>query len=111
MIADSLNKYRIILASRSPRRQHLLRELGLNFDIVIKDYKEIYPKDIDGDEIARFVAHEKAILFRNEISDNEIVITADTIVWCNGKVLGKPQNSEDAIRILKEISDKSSECT
>ena len=104
MIADSLNKYRIILASRSPRRQHLLRELGLNFDIVIKDYKETYPEDIDGDEIARFIAHEKAILFRNEISDNEIVITADTIVWCKGRVLGKPLNSEDAIRMLKEIS-------
>ena len=104
MIADSLIKNRIILASRSPRRQHLLRELGLNFDIVIKDYNEIYPEDIDGEEIARFIAHEKAILFRNEISDNEIVIAADTIVWCKGRVLGKPLNSEDAIRMLKEIS-------
>jgi septum formation protein len=104
MIADSLNKYRIILASRSPRRQQLLRELGLNFEIVIKDYKETYPEGLGGEEIAQYVARKKAILFRNEISDNEIVITADTIVWCKARVLGKPLNSEDAIRMLKEIS-------
>jgi septum formation protein len=104
MIIDNLNKCRIILASRSPRRQQLLRELGLKFDVVIKEYTETYPEGLDGEEIARYVAHEKAISFKNEISDNEIVITADTIVWCNNKVLGKPLNSEDAIRILKEIS-------
>ncbi len=104
MIADSLNKYRIILASRSPRRQQLLRELGLNFEIVIRDYKETYPDGLGGEEIAQYVARKKAILFRNEISDNEIVITADTVVWCKARVLGKPLNSEDAIRMLKEIS-------
>jgi septum formation protein len=109
MIADSLKKYRIILASRSPRRQQLLRELGLNFEIVIKDYKEIYPEGLCGEEIAWYLAHGKAILFKNEISDNEIVITADTIVWCKGKVLGKPQDSEDAVRMLREISGNTHE--
>ena len=109
MIADSLNKYRVILGSRSPRRQQLLRELGLNFEIVIKDYKEIYPEDLGGEEIARYLAHGKATLFKNEISDNEIVITADTIVWCKDKVLGKPLNSEDAIRMLREISGNTHE--
>jgi septum formation protein len=109
MIIDNLNNYRIILASRSPRRQQLLRELGLKFDVVIKDYTEIYPEGLVGEEIARFVAHGKAISFKNEISDKEIVITADTIVWCNNKVLGKPLNSVDAIRILKEISGNTHE--
>jgi septum formation protein len=109
MIIDNLNNYRIILASRSPRRQQLLRELGLKFDVVIKDYTETYPEGIGGEEIARYVSHGKAVSFKDEISDNEIVITADTIVWCNNKVLGKPLNSEDAIQILKEISDNTHE--
>ena len=89
MIIDNLNNFKIILASRSPRRQQLLRELGLKFDVVIKEYIETYPEGLNGEEIARYVAHEKAVSFRNEISDNEIVIAADTIVWCNNKVLGK----------------------
>ena len=71
--------------------------------------KRFIPKGLDGAEIARFVAHEKAACFKKEISDNEIVIAADTIVWCNGKVLGKPVNREDATRILKEISGNTHE--
>jgi septum formation protein len=109
MIIDNLNNYRIILASRSPRRQQLLRDLGLRFDVVIKEYTETYPEGLGGEEIARYVAHEKAISFKNGISDNEIVITADTIVWCNNKVLGKPLDSVGAIRILKEISGNTHE--
>jgi septum formation protein len=104
MIADELNDFKIILASRSPRRQQLLRETGLKFDVVIKEYEEIYPEGLDGEAIAKYIAHEKAASFKNEISDNEIVIAADTIVWCNGKVLGKPLDYKDAVRILKEIS-------
>jgi septum formation protein len=109
MITDDLNNYRIILASRSPRRQQLLRELGLKFDVVVRDHPETYPEDLVGEEIARYVAHGKAVSFKNEISENEIVITADTIVWCNNQVLGKPENYEDAIRILKEISGNTHE--
>lgn len=109
MLIDKLNKYRIILASRSPRRQQLLKDLGLNFDIVIREYTEIFPEGLAGDEIARYIAREKAFSFKNEISDNEIVITADTIVWCNNSVLGKPDNYEDACRILREISGNTHE--
>ena len=109
MITDSLNKFRIILASRSPRRQQLLKELGLNFEIVIKEFPETFPENLKGNEIALYVARQKAELFRNEITDNEIVITADTIVWCNNMVLGKPSNEDDAKRILKEISDNTHE--
>lgn len=109
MIIDKLNNYRIILASRSARRQQLLRDLGLEFDVIIKDYNETFPENLGGEEIARYVAHEKAGSFKPGISENEIVITADTIVWCNNKVLGKPLNSEDAIRILKEISGNTHE--
>jgi len=109
MIADKLNDFKIILASRSPRRQQLLREMGLKFDVVIKEYEEIYPEGLDGEAIAKYVAHEKATSFKNEITDNEIVIAADTIVWCNGKVLGKPLDYKDAVRILKEISGNTHE--
>jgi len=109
MIIDNLNKYRIILASRSPRRQQLLRELGLKFDVALKEYSETFPEGLNGEEIARYVALEKALSFKNEISEYEIVITADTIVWCNNMVLGKPYNYEDAIRILKEISGNTHE--
>jgi septum formation protein len=109
MIIDKLNDFNIILASRSPRRQQLLRELGLKFDVVIKEYEEIYPEDLTGEEIARYIAHEKAASFKDGLSDNEIVIAADTIVWCNNKVLGKPLDREDAKRILKEISGNTHE--
>ena len=109
MIIDNLNKYRIILASRSPRRQQLLKELGLKFDIVIREYSESYPEGLDGEAIARYIAYRKAITFTGELSDNEIVITADTIVWCNGRVLGKPLNYEEAVSILKEISGNTHE--
>jgi septum formation protein len=109
MIIRNLSKYRIILASRSPRRQQLLRELGIRFDVVLKDYPETYPKNLKGEEIALYVAREKAKLFEKEISDNEIVITADTIVWCNNKVLGKPSDDVDARRMIMEISGNTHE--
>ncbi len=109
MRIDNLNNFKIILASRSPRRQQLLRELGLKFDVVIKEYQETYPEGLSGEEIATYVAHEKANSFKNQISYNEIVIAADTIVWCNNKVLGKPLDFEDAKRILIEISGNTHE--
>jgi septum formation protein len=107
MIFDDLNKYRIILASRSPRRQQLLRDLGLRFDVVLREYDESYPENLKGEEIALYLAREKARLFRNEISDNEIVITADTIVWCKNQVLGKPVDTSDAGRMIRELSGNS----
>jgi septum formation protein len=109
MFVENLNRYKIILASRSPRRQQLISDLGLRFDVVIKDYKETYPEGLGGEDIARYIAHYKAKSFRNELSDNEIVIAADTIVWCDNKVLGKPLNYDDAVRILKKISGNTHE--
>ncbi|MCU0473857.1 MAG: Maf-like protein [Bacteroidales bacterium] len=106
---EGLNRYRIILASRSPRRQQLLLELGLPFDVVIRDYNETCPENLTGEAIPLFLAREKAMSFRNEISDNEIVITADTIVWCNNKVLGKPVDPDDARRMITELSGNTHE--
>lgn len=109
MIVDSFSNCRIILASQSPRRQQLLSELGLKFDIVVREYNETYPKNLNGEQIARYISLEKARTFRDELSENEIVITADTIVWCNNHVLGKPSDYDDAVRILKEISGNTHE--
>ena len=109
MLIDSLANFRIILASSSPRRQQLLHDLGIEFDVVVKDYDEIFPENLEGEAIARFVAHEKALSFKDEILDNEIVIAADTIVWCDNKVLGKPLDFDDAIQILRKISGNTHE--
>jgi septum formation protein len=109
MIIDKLNEFSIILASQSPRRQQLLRELGLKFEIVIKEYEESYPDGLNGEEIAKHVAFEKGASFIGKITENEIVIAADTIVWCNNKVLGKPVDYKDAVAILREISGNTHE--
>jgi len=104
MIIEGLKRYRVILASRSPRRQQILRELGLTFDVVIRDFNETCPENLTGESIPLFIAREKAMSFKNEIADNEIVITADTIVWCNNKILGKPVDKDDARRMIMELS-------
>jgi len=104
MVIEDINEYRLILASRSPRRQQLLRELGLTFEVVVRDWPEKYPGHLRGKEIALYLALAKAETFQSEIKDNEIVITADTIVWCDNKVLDKPVDKKDAVRIIREIS-------
>jgi septum formation protein len=109
MMTDVLLKYRIILASKSPRRQQLLRDLGIQFDIIIRDFDETWPDELRGQDIALYVADKKARSFKDEISDNEIFITADTIVWCNGKVLGKPAGREEALGMIRELSGNSHE--
>lgn len=106
---EEINRYRIILASRSPRRQQLLYELGLKFEVVTRSWTEKYPRHLKGAEIALYVAGGKAKAFQSEVKDNEIVITADTIVWCNNKVLDKPVGKADARKILREISGNTHE--
>jgi len=103
-IPSFTDKYRIILASRSPRRQQLMQELGIVFEVLVKEYDESYPEHLSGEDIASYIASAKARCFRESIGINEIVITADTIVWCNNKLLGKPLDEADAFAILSEIS-------
>ena len=109
MFTDSLNQKRIILASRSPRRQQLLRQMGLKFDVVIREFDESFPADLPGPEIAEHISAIKAETFGKELSENEIVITADTVVWCNNQVLGKPVDTDEAVRMLREISGNTHE--
>ncbi len=109
MLTGDLRKYKVILASRSVRRQQLLRELGIDFEIIVREYDESFPEGLSAGDIAGYVAGNKAKAFLRDIKDNEIIITADTIVWCDGKVLGKPVDSDDAIRMLREISGRTHE--
>ncbi len=109
MIIDDLNKFRIILASRSPRRQQLLKELGLKFIVHVKEYDETYPENLEGESIALLLAAKKAEMFRNHLKPDEIVITADTIVWCNNMTLGKPSGKKEAFEMIKILSGNTHE--
>lgn len=109
MITDEINKYRIILASRSPRRRQLLSELGLRFEVVTRNWEEEYPSHLKGEEIALYIAENKAESFRKDIKQNELIITADTIVWSNDRVLDKPVSEKDALEILHAISGNTHE--
>ena len=97
--------YKIILASKSPRRHFLLKELGIDFEIITKDIEETYPTHLKKEEIVEYLCELKANAFTNEIEDDHtLIITADTIVWLKEKAINKPQNYEDAISMLKQIS-------
>ena len=109
MLKDKLRGYKIILASGSPRRQQFLKDLDLDFEIRLKNIEEIYPDHLQGVEITNYLAQLKASAFEREIVANEILITSDTIVWLDGKALGKPKNYDDAFAILKSLSNKTHE--
>lgn len=97
--------YNIILASNSPRRRELLAGLGLKFTVKVKpDVSEGYPEGLSPMEIVKFIANEKADANTQDIADNNVVITADTIVVANGNILGKPKDNADAKRMLRLIS-------
>ena len=94
---------KIILASKSPRRQELLRLMDLDFRIVLKDVDESYPDGLSPEEIAVYIAKKKAEAF-DEIVTDEVVLTADTIVSIGDKILGKPDNEEHAVEMLNLLS-------
>ncbi len=105
MLIDKLNNYNIILGSASPRRKKLLNDLGINFSIKTTQEEEHYPVCLDGPEIAEFLAKQKAEFILKEISGNYLLITADTIVMQDDRIVQKPQNKDDAKRILQRLSD------
>ena len=106
MLQNKFNQKNIILASASPRRHELFKELGVKFSIKVKEVEETYNPDLKEDEITNYLCKLKADAFTNEILENDIIITADTIVWHNNKALEKPKNAEDAIKMLQELSGK-----
>ena len=106
-MVKNLEKYKIILCSNSPRRRELLNSLGLNFEVrVIDGIDESYNNNNSCEEIAEEISVKKADAYLKTIGDNELIITADTIVYNNGEVLGKPHTREEAIDMLSAISGK-----
>lgn len=104
-LLNNLSKYQIVLASQSPRRQNLLKELELDFTIDIKEVEETYPEHLQKEEIPVYLAKLKGAAFSDSIKKDQLVITADTIVWVNNGVLGKPNDRNDAESMLKTLSD------
>jgi septum formation protein len=97
---------KIILASKSPRRQTLLKELNVEFEIRLKEVDEIYPEHLRGVEVPVFLSKLKGEAFKNDLKDDEVIVTSDTIVCLNDAILGKPLDRNDAIAILKALSGK-----
>jgi septum formation protein len=106
MFLENLQKYEIILASQSPRRQQLLKDLGLDFKVQSMDVDESFPNNLQMEEIPVFLAELKASAFSPQLKNNQLVITADTIVWLDGYVMNKPADYQDAWRMLSNLSGK-----
>ena len=99
--------YKIILASNSPRRKELLAGIDVDFEVrVIQDIDESYPADIPTKDIAEYISRKKAAVYQTRMADDELIITADTIVVLDSEVMGKPHDEADASRMLHELSGR-----
>lgn len=96
--------HRLILASKSPRRQQLLSGLGFTFEIVTREVDESFPSNLKAQEIPLYLSKIKAEAFHDLLDNNTVVLTADTVVWINDKVLNKPENEQEAFEMLKLLS-------
>lgn len=103
-------KNRLVLASNSPRRKELLRGLGIDFEVrLIGDIDESYPNGLPANEVPVHISKAKAAAYMDTMTENEVILTADTVVVCDGEILGKPHDAEDARRMLGLLSGKSHE--
>ena len=104
---DNLKKYKVILASASPRRRELLAGLDVEFEVrALPDVDESFPPELQGGDIPLHISKKKADAYRPVMAADELVITADTIVWLDGVALGKPVDEADARRMLRNMSGK-----
>lgn len=97
---------KIILGSQSPRRKELMAGVDIPFRVVNIHADESYPSNLQGGDIPLYIAQLKAQAYPEPLAADEVLITADTIVWLNGQVLGKPKDEADACRMLKRLSGK-----
>lgn len=109
LLKDQLKSYQLILASQSPRREMLLKELGLEFDIIPLSVDESYPKELLLEQVPEYLAKKKAEPFLKNIQDKQIVLTSDTVVILYNELLGKPRNVKDAKNILHKLSGQTHE--
>jgi len=103
MILENLNDKKILLASKSPRRQELLKGLGISFEIVVVNCDETYPNHLKNEKITDFISETKAKSY-SELKKNEILITADTLVALGDQILGKPKDEAHAFEMIKSLS-------
>ena len=108
MLKQKLNNYNVILASGSPRRQQFFRDLDIDFSIQLKEIEEIYPENLKGVAITDYLSNLKSDAF-SSLNDNDLLITSDTIVWLEGKALGKPKDGKGAFTMLRAMSGKKHE--
>ena len=102
---ENLKKYHIILASNSPRRRELLAGLDIEYEVkVLPGIDESYPDTLAAEDIPQYISREKAAAYEAALQPDDLVITADTIVWTEGRVLGKPKDETDAMRMLSLLS-------
>lgn len=102
---DNLNNYRIFLASNSPRRKELLQRLGLRFQVrTLVGIDETYPADLPIEDVAHYLACKKAQTYVPMLQPNDLIITADTIVWLNNQIFGKPHDEAHAKDMLRMLS-------
>lgn len=106
-LLNNLTGKKIILASNSPRRQELLRGLEVEFEVRVKTVDETVPKDIKAENVAAYLSRLKSESFSEELAENEILITSDTVVIAKGHILGKPNTDEEAFEMLKSLSNSS----
>ncbi|MBQ9650295.1 MAG: septum formation protein Maf [Prevotella sp.] len=105
-------KYKLILASNSPRRKELLAGLGIPFEVrTLQDIDESYPADLPVDQVALYISGKKADAYRATLAPDELVITADTVVIVGKEILGKPVDEADATRMLRLISGRTHQVT
>ena len=104
---ENLNKYESVLASNSPRRTELLQRMGVNFKVrTLFGIDESYPDSLRGEDIVCYISRNKAKAYQSSMAPNELLITADTIVYVDGEVMGKPKNAEQAKEMLHKLSGK-----
>lgn len=105
-----MKSYQLILASQSPRRKELLEGLGIPFGVrVIEGIDESFPEDLPIEDIPVYISKQKASVYAKCIAEDEVVLTADTVVVCQGQVLGKPKDEDDARRMLNLLSGRTHE--
>lgn len=104
---ENLSKYKILLASKSPRRQELLKSLRIKYNCIsLSGLDESYPQSLEAEEVPEFLANKKADGYSSVIQGNELLITADTLVILEDRILGKPKNHSEAVAMLKSLSGK-----
>ena len=103
---EQIQNKRLILASNSPRRRELLQGLGLDFIVKAKEVDEDFSDNMDKSQVAKYLAEKKALSYQQELEENDLIITADTVVIINGEILNKPKDKEEAFQMLQKLSGK-----